>query len=244
MSSVFRNYAAQTRRPLASLLFVLPLLLIYEWGVVLMPAATRNGAEVWLRQSLDLAGLGGYFLLPVLTLAALLGWHHTTRQPWKLSPYVLVGMIAESCLLAGSLLIFAHLHSEILHHTASSSPWLQVAAGGAGRAGWFAHTISYCGAGIYEEVLFRLLLYPLAYLLLVPCLAHNMTRCCMAILLSSCVFSAAHYVGAGGDFWAWDTFLFRLSAGVFFAGLLVYRGFGIAAGTHAVYDVLAALDSP
>ena len=74
-------YWQQSRRPLASMAFVLPLLALYEVGVlVLGPSAVRNGADVWLRELLDLVGLSSYFLLPVLTLAVLLAWHHTTHQ--------------------------------------------------------------------------------------------------------------------------------------------------------------------
>ena len=36
-------------------------------------------------------------------------------------------------------------------------------------------------------------------------------------------------------------FLFRMMAGVFFALLFQLRGFGVAAGTHACYDVLVGL---
>jgi membrane protease YdiL (CAAX protease family) len=57
------------------------------------------------------------------------------------------------------------------------------------------------------------------------------------------LFSAAHYVGPCGDPFRWLTFLFRFLAGVFFAVLFRYRGFGIAAGTHALYDVLVGLST-
>src|SRR3990170_3082495 len=48
-------YWRESQRPLVSLAFVLPLLVVYEGGVLwLGPAAMRNGADVWLRQLLDL----------------------------------------------------------------------------------------------------------------------------------------------------------------------------------------------
>ncbi len=37
------------------------------------------------------------------------------------------------------------------------------------------------------------------------------------------------------------SFSFRVSAGVFFGVLFVTRGFGIAAGTHALYDIIVSL---
>ncbi len=37
-------------------------------------------------------------------------------------------------------------------------------------------------------------------------------------------------------------FVFRFTAGAFFAVLFVYRGFGIAAGTHALYDIFVSVE--
>src|SRR5262245_105553 len=94
------DYWQQSRRPLASLAFVAPLLLIYEAGILwLGPQAMRNGADVWLRQFLDLLGFSQYFLLPVLTVSLLVGWHHVTREPWRVSPKVLYAKLTECLVL-------------------------------------------------------------------------------------------------------------------------------------------------
>jgi hypothetical protein len=61
------------------------------------------------------------------------------------------------------------------------------------------------------------------------------------VLLTSAIFSAAHYVGPHGDLLDAFSFLFRFTAGAFFAVLFVFRGFGIAAGTHALYDIFVSL---
>jgi membrane protease YdiL (CAAX protease family) len=66
-------------------------------------------------------------------------------------------------------------------------------------------------------------------------------RIALAIVATSIVFSAAHYVGPQGEALEWFSASFRCFAGIFFATLFVYRGFGIAAGTHALYDVLVGL---
>jgi hypothetical protein len=62
-------------------------------------------------------------------------------------------------------------------------------------------------------------------------------------VLSSLLFSAAHYIGPYGDAFDWLTAFFRFLAGAFFAVLFIFRGFGIAAGTHALYDVLVFLSA-
>ncbi|MEK6246772.1 MAG: hypothetical protein N2C12_01250, partial [Planctomycetales bacterium] len=109
------DYWSQSRRPLASLFFVLPLLLCYEIGALwLGSAAVRNGADVWLQQFLGAVGFGGLFLLPLLTIGILLGWHHTTGQPWRISGKVLYAMAAESALLAFILVAIAHLQATVL----------------------------------------------------------------------------------------------------------------------------------
>ena len=60
------------------------------------------------------------------------------------------------------------------------------------------------------------------------------------MILTSVVFSAAHYLGPHGDAFEAFSFWFRFMAGAFFAMLFVHRGFGIAAGTHAMYDIFVS----
>ena len=68
-----------------------------------------------------------------------------------------------------------------------------------------------------------------------------------AVLLSSLLFAAAHHVGPYGEefHWralaSWSIFAFRTLAGIFFSVVYVYRGFGIAAGSHAAYDILVGV---
>ncbi len=63
----------------------------------------------------------------------------------------------------------------------------------------------------------------------------------IAVVVTSALFSAAHYAGAHGETFDWFSFCFRFLAGAFFALLFVYRGFGIAAGTHALYDIFVGV---
>jgi len=238
------GYAEESARPLISLLFVSPMLLAYEAGVLLWPQAMRNGADVWLRKLLDLAGLGQYFLLPVLTCGVLLGWHHVRRDAWKASPVTLLGMLVESICLAMLLLIWAHFQGDLLH--AWRVHWTCAVAGGSEAVRWI---LAFCGAGIYEELLFRLLLLPALAAALRWAGASPRSSLVAAVLISSVLFAAAHYrfeftVGSWswasplGDAFQWSSFLFRFSAGVCFSLAFIYRGFGIAAVSHALYDVL------
>jgi hypothetical protein len=246
ISQAANSYWRQSRRPLASLAFVVPLLALYEGGVLLLgPQAVRNGADVWLRQLLDTIGFSQYFLLPVLTVGLLLVWHHLAHDRWQVSAGVLYVMCAECAVLGLVLLAVARVEGFVAQSafwgagdvdaTELAMPWL------GGRAAFFGRMIGFVGAGVYEEMLFRLMLFPPIALLVKRIGARPGWRVAVAVILTSVLFSAAHYVGPHGDALQAYTFFFRFTAGAFFAVLFVYRGFGIAAGTHALYDIFVGL---
>lgn len=240
-------YWRESTRPLTGLVFVTPLLVAYETGMVWLGSeAMRNGADVWLRRMLDAVGFGQYFLLPGLLCGALLGWHHIRRDPWRIAWPVLGGMLLESFALAVLLLITAQLivgwtlaHPGTLTMLGSSPAPL-------------SRLIGYCGAGIYEELLFRLLLLSASMWVFQRACTNRLHASAAAIALTSTLFAAAHYefelqlagyslLRNHGDLFAWGTFAFRWTAGAFFSVLFVQRGFGIAAGAHALYDMLTCL---
>jgi membrane protease YdiL (CAAX protease family) len=241
------DYWSQSRRPLASLLFSVPLLVIYEAGLIcLAPNVPRNGADAWLRQTLDLLGFSAYFLLPILTAGILLGWHYVARQPWRVSRRVLYGMAFECLSLAAAYWFFWSVYQFFWQRIFESmGPMVGMSVGGPPPLlAWrqkLGTLVGYFGAGIYEELLFRLILLNLAIGLLIWLKASPRASVIGGIALTSVLFSAAHYIGHGGEEFLWRTFLFRVLAGVFFAVLFRFRGYGIAAGSHAFYDVLVGL---
>jgi membrane protease YdiL (CAAX protease family) len=111
----------------------------------------------------------------------------------------------------------------------------------AGRGAFLGRMLGFVGAGVYEEMLFRLLLLPPVAVVARYLVAPAAVRVVGVVVLTSLVFSAAHYVGPHGEPLEAYTFVFRFTAGAFFAILFVYRGFGIAAGTHALYDIFVSL---
>ncbi|MEI7862113.1 MAG: CPBP family intramembrane glutamic endopeptidase [Planctomycetota bacterium] len=225
------SYWSLSRTPLMSLIFTFPLVVAYEGGVLLLGRGSpRNGADVWLRNGLDALGFGAYFLLPVLTVLGLLAWHHIEHHRWRFSIWVLGGMLLECLLLASVLVGLARLQGE----------WWPLSLAG-GWAGVAVRLIGFCGAGLYEEVLFRLLLLPAVIWGFARCGASEWGAAFWGVMLTSLLFSAAHYVGPLGDSFELYSFTFRTMAGLFFATLFVVRGFGIAAGTHAAYDMLVGL---
>ena len=101
------------------------------------------------------------------------------------------------------------------------------------------------GAGIYEELLFRVLLVgTLAWVAPAAASAGAPRRPASSRRWSArSIFSAFHYIGPYGDRLELGSFTFRAIAGVLFSGLYLLRGFGITAWTHALYDVFLAVSA-
>ncbi len=221
------RYWVESRRPLAALAFILPLLMIYEAGVLWF-GVSPNGADDFMRRLLDLLGFSRHFLLPLLTVGILLGWHHLSRAPWRIAPGVPPAMAVESIVLALALHAIAVAQNAVL-----SLGRLDAAQEGIKRA------IGFLGAGVYEELLFRLILFSALAWAIRRAGVPGRWGAIAAAATVSLLFAAAHHVGPAGEAFAWPPFLFRFVAGLYFSAAFVYRGFGIAAGSHAAYDILA-----
>lgn len=232
------GYWAEARKPLVCLVFLAPLLLIYELGVISMggsqPELIRNGADYWMRSWLSQLGLTQTFLLPALIVGTLLMWHIVLKHPWKFSGETLLGMFAESLLFAFCLIILGQVQ-DLAFQQLPQPVTMFIERESASRV------VSFVGAGVYEEVMFRLLLLPLCYLLFRGMLLEVRPSAVLAIISTSLIFSLAHYVGASGDQFSVFSFTFRTVAGLFFAGLFFLRGFGITVGAHATYDVIVGV---
>ena len=242
-SSEADSYWSLARSPLHCLIFLLPLLAVYELGVLWLggPKAVylRNGADYWMRDWLFQQGWEAQWLLPVLVVVALLAWQVVGRFPWKVRFDTLIGMAAESLLFACVLLLLGQAQDAVFQQYLE--PWSLAVPPVATLGSQAARTVSYVGAGIYEEVLFRLLALPLVFVGLRLLLLPDKAATLIAVLLTSLLFSLAHYIGPGGDQFNYFSFVFRTMAGLFFSALFVIRGFGITVGSHAAYDVLVGV---
>jgi len=251
------SYWAETRRPLVNLAFVLPLLIAYEWGVWWMQQqhlSARNGADEWLRAVLASASTSLAWCLPVLLIGIFVVWHHVLQEPAQVRGETLAGMSAESLLFACLLVLLGQAADSwmrtspdaLLQVTETSTSWVGV------------RLIHFLGAGLYEEFLFRLCLLPASYLALRLLLVPRRWSTGGAILLSSVGFALAHYLTPTTDATLlamiseavtrvqssrelWFGFAFRLLAGVLFALLFAWRGFGVAVGCHAAYDIVVGI---
>lgn len=235
-----KSYWSATRHPWPCFLFLLPLLGTYECGVLWMggdqPESLRNGADTWLHWGLEACGLPQTYWVPALVVAFLLGWSWVRRhdRPGDLAG-VCAGMAFE-CLGAALLLWTMSRGLDALLHrlgiVLSAPPQANPAV---------VRLVTYLGAGIYEEVLFRLLLFGGLVVTLRRVDLSPAATLVLATVTAALVFAAAHHLGPYGDPFNGRVFLFRVVAGLYFTFLFLYRGFGVAVGAHACYDVLVGL---
>ena len=98
------------------------------------------------------------------------------------------------------------------------------------------------GAGFYEELVFRVVLFGLGAKL-IPWLLPNIVPFKAKLvavawaLVSALIFSGWHYVGALGDSFDLKTFTFRAACGLLFVVIYRFRGFAPAVWTHTLYDL-------
>src|SRR5690606_18289029 len=120
------------------------------------PERVRNGADYWMRLLLQEFGWKQELLPPLLITVGLLAWHLVGRYSWRFRWETLVGMFAESVLFAFLLVIVGRL-TDLAFRKAAIPPMLAV------ESSKISQAVTYLGAGIYEETMFRLCLLPLAF---------------------------------------------------------------------------------
>ena len=235
-----RSYWELTRSPRYSLTFALPLLAMYETLALALNQGTdtgiRNGADVLLR-SLAATVLGDHgpvlFGALVALVLLILAIRDGRRHGGALRPRLFVLMLIESAVLA---VVFGFVVGIVTAQLVNALPQLSI--GQKTDMAWPVVFMVSLGAGVYEELVFRVLL--VSGLILVGRTLFGLGRgaaTAFAVVFGALIFSAFHYIGPYGDPLELPSFIFRTVAGLAFSGLYVTRGFGITAWTHALYDV-------
>ena len=237
------SYWRDTRAPRYSLLYALPLLLAYEGLAFLLSgdaiSGVRNGADVLLKSAfLWLGGRDGLlvFGLALVGVSAVLVWRDLRRGDTG-TPRSVVGMMVESVVYALVFGLVAGTLTGLILRAATP-----LSAGPMAGLDLPTQMRISLGAGLYEELLFRVLLVSLlARLARVGFGWAPWASGVFAVLIGALVFSAFHDIGPYGDVLELGSFTFRAVAGVLFSALYLLRGFGITAWTHALYDVFLSL---
>lgn len=95
------------------------------------------------------------------------------------------------------------------------------------------------GAGFYEEIAFRVVLFGVGAFVI-----GKTQKGARALglevgwaFVAAAAFSAVHYVGSLSDDFSLKSFVFRLTCGLVLTAVYRLRGFATAVWTHALYDV-------
>jgi len=237
-------------RPLHVLVFLLPLLASYEVGSILFLTDPHEGvrrtieALQVMRDFFSVFGVAGSLVPGVAMASVLLVWHILRRDPWTIDARTLGGMLAEAVAWTLPLIV---LSATVQQATAT------LAAGGHGGLVALVQestkrlmeqpvatrlTIA-VGAGLYEEMLFRLIGLALLHFILADLIAVPARLASIgAVILSAVAFAVYHHPHSGGE---WATYIL---SGIYLGSVYMMRGFGIVVGTHALYDVLVLAVGP
>src|SRR6266496_4681679 len=247
MPSTLRDYWRASRAPRYSLTFAFPLLVAYEALAFTLShdamIGVRNGADVLLKSLfLALGGRDGLIIFGVLLVGTggVLVWRDR-RSAGPVDGRVFAAMALESVVYALVFgLVVGRLTVLLLQGLTFVVPALSI--GRVSQLGLSTQLMISLGAGIYEELLFRVLMVGALAALARRGFGWGARAAgVFATLLGALIFAAFHYVGPYGDRLELASFTFRTIAGVLFSGMYLLRGFGITAWTHALYDVFLAL---
>lgn len=97
------------------------------------------------------------------------------------------------------------------------------------------------GAGLYEELFFRVILVGLLLYFFKKIFTQKKIAFSLAAIVAALLFSGVHYIGDFADTLTLSSFLFRFLFGLALNVIYVVRGFGMAAWTHALYDLLVIM---
>lgn len=243
-----RGYFWLSSRPLHTLVFLLPVIIVYEigsMGLVGASIASKLEAQDIFVRFFDLFGALGLHLPAIALVVTLTIQQVLSRDSWRIVPIIPLAMIAESAFLTGPLIILV----IILNPQASTMmlPIQEIANGTAvsPHTFWEGLYLSF-GAGLYEEMLFRLVLITMLHFIISDVLRFkDHTGKVAAVVFSAIAFAWLHdgvYIpGSGLNY---RLALFYTLAGAYFGVLFLARGLGIAVGAHIVYDLLAFVILP
>ena len=228
----FIIYLRYTRSPLYSFLFALPLFIIYEVGLLLSISEDlsylRNGADALMRKMLSTFGIAGLFWISGVFLLAFLIIFFLQKYSWneyEIKSRYFLSMVLESTIWSYVLFILMSNMHVLLMVTNSHRVIQNV-------------TLA-IGAGIYEEILFRvILIFLFNYTFALVFRWNKYLNTGISIVFASVFFSLFHFIGEFGDFFSFNIFMIRFLAGIALGILYCFRGFGITAWTHSLYDLI------
>ena len=216
--------------------------MFYELGV--LSTQVLNGADFLTGALLTWLGFDGFLLVQAGLLLLLLWALVVLRRRQRFSLVSLIPTILESTLYA---LTMGSLISLVMVDLLEIDPRLSldavnVAASQLETVNVFTQIVLAVGAGVYEEVVFRLLLLGgMMFLLMRALLMRRWSAWVIATVISSLLFALAHHVGPFGEPLRWGAFVYRSLAGLTFGLIYTLRGLAVTVYTHTFYDLYVLL---
>lgn len=236
MESTVKTYFSDSKNLLYSFLISLPLFLAYELLILIsQPDASqmvRISVDSWFKSIFSLLGVNAVSItLLVVALFGLFILYKEREQLKRLRFKFFPLMIAESTVYAILVTLVATFFISTVFAISANDPISSL-------SGLQKFALS-LGAGLYEELFFRVILVSLLIIVFQKVFNNkNWAAMVAAITLSALLFSMVHYIGSMGDAFTISSFAYRFLFGLMLNGIYVWRGFGIAAWTHALYDLM------
>lgn len=224
------GYFHWSREPAVGLFAVLPLWLVYIVARWQLAPDERNGAEVLLLQQVARLGEQAHMVVSIafaLLIAVAARWLVKHHVPWSR----VVAVIALEGVVYGVMLgPIASAMTSSANRLLSTSPV---------SSELIANMVGSIGAGVFEELVFRLgLMSVLVWLGMRAVQEWALPRALaglFAVVVSALVFSWFHHLC--GEPYDRGRFLFRTMAGVLLGLLMWGRGYGVCVYTHTVYNL-------
>ncbi len=227
----------------ASLVLIFPLLLAYEVGVLFVGRV--NGADVVSRAVYTIAGSRAAYLLIYACVAALyLLWIRREQRYRTLRLEIAAPVVLEAAIYALTLgALITLVLDRLLGLAIASVDPAEVRNIALAVRSWIDGNslVGALGAGVHEELVFRLGLFA-GFVALLDGLERRFAVA-LALVTSSLLFAAAHHLGAHGEPFSAHAFAFRTLAGMAFGAIFWFRSLAHAVYAHVLYDLVVAASS-
>ena len=238
------DYVSRTRNLPVNLMVLVPWIVFYEFSLIGTRSPVENAAAAWIRSLVATMGHRFFVLTSLLSALVLLLVVLLRRREATRDPGIFAGMYIEAACYAALLGVVSSVLAKALpmgrlvplSGTAGFYEPLQGVRVGLRDLGLAV------GAGVFEELVFR----GLGVVALLWILRHafgldRISGVLLAIIAAAYLFSDYHHWGRYGEPYTQGVFAFRFYAGVLLGAIFITRGLGIAALTHAFYDMVLIL---
>lgn len=233
-----RTYLDRSSSLLYSYIIVLPLFLLYEGLIYIAQPGdykVRISVDAWMKSLLAWTGFD--VITATFALVFVIGIVVLVMERKRLSDLnwgTFLWMHIES-------IVYAIAMAASVSYVVSRLFSMQIAPTEPQTLSIIDQFALSLGAGLYEELFFRVILVGLLFMLFKRSFRQVWVAAAVAAVIGALIFSGVHYVGNMGDAFTWSSFAFRALAGLVLNALYVWRGFGIAVCTHAWYDLFVIL---